>query len=268
MRSRWSSSRPTAASASGTLPTTPHRRFDFSDSINVMLAFVGFGAVLTTAVRVKQRHSRLSVRPMASLVCEVIGHSPQSAGQVEHSSSSSHMPSPHTKIKAQLRDVFFRNYFIAGIMWEKWRFTKNTWENVTLKRPNRASLRWYCIWISICSEENERLSFTDRSRRSVARGSLRIEMVREPCPLCLWRPVVLQNYALHYSTAHRSLALSWESWPSNLPTAGSTVLLASRATCMRPTRMWAISEVKPGWISTTCESHTGINTSGVQLIVI
>lgn len=53
----------------------------------------------------------------------------------------------------------------------------------------------------------------------------------------------------------------------NLPTAGSTVLLASRATCMRPTRMWAMSEVRPGWISTTCETQRGVNTSGVQLIV-
>lgn len=33
---------------------------------------------------------------MASLVVGVTGHSPQSAGQVEHSSSSSHAPSPHT----------------------------------------------------------------------------------------------------------------------------------------------------------------------------
>lgn len=38
-------------------------------------------------------------------------------------------------------------------------------------------------------------------------------------------------------------------------TAGRTVLLASRATCIRPTRMWAIREVKPAWIKTTCETE-------------
>lgn len=47
----------------------------------------------------------------------------------------------------------------------------------------------------------------------------------------------------------------------NLPTAGSTVLLASRATCMRPTRMWAMSEVRPGWIRTTCKSQRRVNSS-------
>lgn len=87
-------------------------------------------------------------------------------------------------------------------------------------------------------------------------------------PLSLWGPAMLCNYVLPFSTAHRSFALSWESCPSNIPTAGSTVLLASRATCIRPTRMWAMSEVRPGWISTTWGSHRGVNTSGVQLIVI
>lgn len=37
--------------------------------------------------------------------------------------------------------------------------------------------------------------------------------------------------------------------------AGCTALLASRATCMRPTRMWAMREVNPAWIRTTCETN-------------
>lgn len=35
--------------------------------------------------------------------------------------------------------------------------------------------------------------------------------------------------------------------------AGCTALLASSATCMRPTRMWAMRDVNPAWIRTTCE---------------
>lgn len=52
--------------------------------------------VLTTAVIMKERQSRLSGRPMAIFVEGDIGHSPQSAGQVEQSSASSQTPSPQT----------------------------------------------------------------------------------------------------------------------------------------------------------------------------
>lgn len=44
----------------------------------------------------KERQSRLSGRPMAIFVEGDIGHSPQSAGQVEQNSASSQTPSPQT----------------------------------------------------------------------------------------------------------------------------------------------------------------------------
>lgn len=41
----------------------------------------------------------------------------------------------------------------------------------------------------------------------------------------------------------------------HVPTAGCTSLLASSATCMRPILMCAMSDVRPGWIRTTCETQ-------------
>lgn len=40
---------------------------------------------------------------------------------------------------------------------------------------------------------------------------------------------------------------------------GRTVLLASRATCMFPTRMCAIRDVRPSWIRTTYTRERGIH---------
>lgn len=75
----------------------PLQQTDHSDvSVVFSECFLCFCGELTTAVTTKQRQSRLSGRPMASLVAGVIGQSPQSAGQVEQSSASSQTPSPHT----------------------------------------------------------------------------------------------------------------------------------------------------------------------------
>lgn len=51
----------------------------------------------------KERQSRLSGRPMAIFVEGDIGHSPQSAGQVEQNSASSQTPSPQTS-RVKLKD--------------------------------------------------------------------------------------------------------------------------------------------------------------------
>lgn len=60
---------------------------------------------------------------MASLVVGVIGHSPQSAGQVEHTSASSQTPSPHTEQDKESRSELAAHEAKRCCEDRKWRDT-------------------------------------------------------------------------------------------------------------------------------------------------